>query len=82
MFSCDRCGQCCRNISLSDIYSSLDRGDGVCRYFNEESSLCMIYENRPLECNIDAMYLRYFSEKISLEKYYQLNHLSCQQLKK
>ena len=51
-FPCDRCGLCCRNLSLSSLYSDLDDGHGVCRYFNAKTNKCNIYERRPLKCNI------------------------------
>lgn len=82
MFKCDCCGQCCRHISLSDIYSSLDRGDGICKFFDEDKSLCSIYENRPIECNVDAMFELYFSQKMTKEEYYELNYKACRKLKK
>lgn len=47
MFECDSCGLCCMNIYKSEIYSELDRGDGVCKYLS--GNLCSIYENRPLQ---------------------------------
>ncbi len=81
MFKCDCCGQCCKNITLSPIYIKLNRGDGVCKYFDEKSNLCSIYENRPTECNIDAMYDIYFTDRISREQYYELNYRACKELK-
>lgn len=81
MFHCNCCGECCKNITLSPIYIILNRGDGICKYLNEKNNLCSIYENRPIECNIDKMYDVYFSKKISKEKYYQLNYYSCKKLK-
>ena len=82
MFDCDKCGLCCMNIDKSDIYSDLDRGDGVCKYYNELSHLCNIYDNRPDICNIDKMYEIYFCTTIAKEDYYQMNYNACKQLKK
>lgn len=82
MFNCDFCGQCCRNIILSHIYIRLNRGDGVCKYFDEKNNLCSIYENRPIECNIDAMYDDFFIDKMSKEQYYELSYNSCKELRK
>ena len=31
MFHCTRCGECCRNVNKSHLYTNLDRGDGVCK---------------------------------------------------
>ena len=80
MFICDKCGQCCRNLNNSELYSNLDRGDGVCRYL--AGNLCTIYENRPLICRIDEFYNTYLKNDISLEDYYMLNYEACRRLKK
>lgn len=81
MFKCDCCGECCRHVSLSKVYSSLDRGDGVCKYFDESSSLCTIYDNRPIECNVDAMFELRFWQTMTKEEYYELNYKGCRELK-
>lgn len=63
MFYCDCCGLCCMNLSKSEIYSDLDRGDGICKYFDMDSKLCTIYEERPEKCNVDKMYNNFFRYK-------------------
>lgn len=80
MFKCDRCGCCCRNLDKSKLYSELDRGDGVCKYLEE--NLCSIYEQRPLLCRVDDCYDIYFKEYIDIEEYYRLNMIECEKLKK
>ncbi len=47
---CDKCGICCKNLKLSDVYINLHNGDGICRYLDLETNLCTIYENRPILC--------------------------------
>ena len=79
MFKCDRCGKCCRNLQLSEIYSDLDRGDGVCRYLN--GNLCSIYADRPLKCRIDESYEKYFRDVMPREEYYRKNYEVCKILK-
>lgn len=79
MFQCDACGMCCRNLSKSDIYIELDRGDGVCRYLLRNK--CIIYKNRPIICKVDASYDLFFSQFMSKEKYYRLNKVECKKLK-
>jgi Fe-S-cluster containining protein len=79
MFECDRCGCCCRNIGKSDIYASLDRGDGVCKYLKGND--CSIYDARPLLCRVDKSYERLFSQVMSREEYYRLNKSACIKLK-
>lgn len=81
MFKCDRCGLCCTQLSGSSIYSELDRGDGICIFFDGEVKLCTIYPNRPLLCNVDESYEKYFKWNMSKEEYYQLNYDVCRKLK-
>ena len=80
-FFCDQCGLCCKNISNSALYKDLDRGDGVCKLFNEQTNLCSDYENRPLKCRIDAMYELFYKDQLSLLEYYELNYEGCEKLK-
>ncbi len=82
VFECDCCGLCCRNLLKNPIYSDLDRGDGVCIYFNEITNLCNIYKERPDKCNVDKTYDLLFTKEISREEYYKLNYEACQKLKK
>lgn len=79
MFMCDKCGQCCRNLRYSSIYSDLDRGDGICKYL--KNNLCSIYETRPLKCRIDDSYDIYFKDIMKKEDYYKLNYMVCEKLK-
>lgn len=81
MFKCTKCGVCCENLSLSSLYIKLDRGDEVCIYYDSKNKLCSIYNNRPIICNIDAMYKMYFYNEMSLENYYKLNYEFCNELK-
>ena len=80
MFECDKCGECCRNLGLSDLYSDLNDGSGVCKYL--KGNLCSIYEKRPLKCRIDESYEVFFAEKMTLEEYYEENYKMCELLKK
>lgn len=79
MFKCDCCGCCCRNLDKSDLYSDLDRGDGVCRYLTD--NLCSIYDVRPLLCRIDECYERFFQQEMGIDEYYMLNEKECRRLK-
>lgn len=81
MFKCNKCGLCCTQLSGSSIYSELDRGDGVCKFFDEETRLCTIYQSRPLLCNVEQTYKEYFKDKLSQEEYYRLNYEACERLK-
>lgn len=81
MFVCDKCGLCCRKVSESIIYMELDRGDGICMYFDELSKLCTIYKDRPLLCNVGKAYEQMFQGVITREEYERLNQESCRKLK-
>lgn len=81
MFKCDMCGYCCRAVATNDIYKHLDRGDGVCKYFEDEINKCSIYEKRPTLCSIDKSYDKYFKNTMSKEEYYDLNYKACRKLK-
>ena len=80
MFKCDMCGECCRNIRLSPLYSELDDGTGACRYL--VGNKCSIYSARPLLCRVDESYEAFFSEAMTKEEYYRLNYEACENLKK
>ncbi len=79
MFQCDKCGMCCRNLQLSELYSDLNRGDGICKYL--EGNLCSIYENRPLKCRVDDSYEIYFKSVMTREEYDRMNQEACELLK-
>jgi hypothetical protein len=79
MFNCDKCGECCKHLHLSSLYTELDRGDGVCKYL--VNNLCSIYNNRPIKCRIDESYEVYFRKIYSLEEFYEINRTICNKLK-
>lgn len=79
MFKCDQCGECCRHLKDVSVYADLDRGDGVCKYLND--NLCSIYDTRPLLCRIDECFELFFKEQYSLDEFYRLNTEICNQLK-
>ena len=81
LFDCDRCGACCRNVHLSDLGAELNRGDGVCKNFDEATRLCKIYAERPIFCNVDAYYEKFLSRKMSRSEFHELNKKICHQLK-
>lgn len=79
MFPCLKCGACCRHLQLNQVYAALDRGDGVCRYL--EDDLCSIYEQRPLFCRVDECYDLYFASLMSRDEFYRANSRICQALR-
>ena len=80
-FKCDMCGLCCQNMKIINIKTELDRGDGVCRHYDEESRMCKIYNTRPVICNVDEFYNLFLKTKISKDCYYELNYAACRELK-
>jgi hypothetical protein len=76
-FPCTSCGACCKSLKGVKEYKELDRGDGVCIYFDENNLLCSIYEKRPLKCRVDEMYYLYFKGDMTLEEYYNINVQAC-----
>lgn len=79
MFKCDQCGRCCRNLNKSELYTALDRGDGVCIYL--DGNKCSIYNERPLLCRVDECYDVYFKDAMAKDEYYKLNYEACDKLK-
>lgn len=82
IFQCNRCGLCCMHLDASGMSTKLDRGDGVCIHFDEQTKLCKIYENRPLICSVDRFYEEKMKETMTREVYYELNYKSCCALQK
>ena len=80
-FYCDCCGLCCQNVGKSFLQIDFDRGDGVCKNFDDKTKLCKIYKNRPLICNVDAYYEKFLSQKISRADFYKMNYNVCKKLK-
>lgn len=79
-FFCSKCGACCQQLELfGKAYEWLDKGDGVCRYFDVESKLCTIYETRPLICRVEEGYHAFFADR-SYEEYIKATHLACEKL--
>ena len=79
MFTCDRCGECCRNLDKLPFYAELDNGNGICKFL--AGDLCSIYKIRPLLCRVDESYEVFFKNAISINNYHKLNHESCTILK-
>lgn len=80
-FDCDKCGACCRNIRRANFVHELDRGDGICKNFDEATNLCTIYADRPIFCNVDAWYEKFLAKTMSRRDFYELNKKFCAELK-
>lgn len=81
-FPCNACGECCRRVNLSEQTVFLDRGDGICRHFDEQSRLCTIYETRPLVCRVEDYYVAHLSQVIEWHDFVQANLSICQDFQK
>ena len=76
-FPCDKCGLCCRHVNRGD----LAKKNGVCKYLDEVSNLCRIYEHRPLFCRVDEYYEHFYRDDMSREDFYNLNLEYCKKIK-
>lgn len=79
-FPCTACGKCCRKVGSCSETQFLDRGDSICRFFNEETNLCSIYEDRPLVCRVEDYYKIYLVDKIGWAEFIEVNLIICSQL--
>ncbi len=80
-FHCTQCGECCRHIGNVPALRDYDSGDGICKFLNQENNLCSIYENRPLICNVAAIYDEIFSAIYDEDEFLALNYHVCSLLK-
>ena len=75
------CGACCMNLKrLYGIYDKLDRGDGVCKNFDEESKRCLIYNTRPDICRVEWVYTS-FKHDLCYEEYLKQTVVACSYLR-
>ena len=65
-FPCTGCGLCCQiqgaikklgplsgvSKEQAELAESLDRGDGTCKNYDEETRKCRIYNDRPFLCRV------------------------------
>ncbi len=73
---CSKCnGKCCRHV-----VSMLDRGDGTCKHFNEDTHRCEVYDSRPLICDVDKFYDKFMRGVMSREKWYQMQYEACKKI--
>lgn len=76
-FHCSKCGACCSHLSaFNHIYDELDRGDGVCKFFDDKERLCTIYETRPSLCRVVESY-KLFADNITQDTYIKQTKEAC-----
>ena len=74
-FPCKSCGACCRRVPE---VSGLDRGDGACRYYDDNSRQCTVYDTRPVLCQVDKSFALLAEKgRISANTFYMTQALSC-----
>ncbi len=76
-FPCNRCGACCKSIRLAPETAGFDRGDGVCRHYDEQGGRCGIYATRPAVCNIERLYEERFAAHHAWPVFVALNLEAC-----
>lgn len=76
-FPCIRCGLCCRKINVvveaGIKFPYKYNKDGKCEMLGDDN-LCLVYDSRPLICNIEKMAL---NEKMGKINYYNKNIDGC-----
>lgn len=80
IFPCNNCGACCKSIRLSTQTAWLDRGDGVCRHFDDTQNTCTIYETRPEVCNVRIMYEKHYQSQFNWAEFVVVNQKACEEL--
>jgi len=76
---CSKCNApCCRHVTAD----FLKEKDGTCcKWLDKERNICMIYDDRPLICNVDKWWKERLQGKISLEEWYEIQADSCDELR-
>lgn len=77
MFPCERCGSCCRRVGEAFLARQMAKPSGVCKYLDESSNLCTIYEDRPIFCRVDEFYEQNLSSIMPREDFYLMNKEVC-----
>jgi hypothetical protein len=80
MFPCTGCGLCCQNISNIEELKAFDLGNGVCKYFDNKTNNCLIYENRPDICRVEKMFDMKYHQYFTKKEFYLKNAEVCNQL--
>lgn len=77
-FPCDKCGACCRHVDRAEETQFLDRGDGICKHYNETNFLCTIYHERPDICRVDKQYALNYANLYTWDEFVELNRVACE----
>lgn len=77
-FKCDGCSLCCRSVGHIEELKSVN---GICINLNRETNQCLIYDSRPLVCQVIKGYQHYGVGYSSIEDWIAANEAACQTLK-
>jgi Fe-S-cluster containining protein len=80
MFPCTGCGLCCQNITNIKELKEYDLGNGTCKYFDNISAECKIYNGRPDICRVDKMFELEYSKYVTKHTFYMGNASVCNSL--
>ncbi|QUN06911.1 YkgJ family cysteine cluster protein [Shewanella yunxiaonensis] len=81
-FPCFKCGRCCQLVSTAQETKVLDRGDGACRHYDDETKLCLIYENRPDICRVDKQFSLNYAKEYDWETFVDINIKACEYIQR
>ncbi|WP_323012655.1 YkgJ family cysteine cluster protein [Castellaniella sp.] len=79
-FPCSQCGKCCEHVGSLAATADMDRGDGVCMFYDQTNRLCLIYDHRPDICRVDKQYTMHYQDMMSWEDFVALNARACKKL--
>jgi Fe-S-cluster containining protein len=77
-FPCVRCGLCCQQLNFIPFLSDYNRGDGICCHL--KNNLCSIYNKRPIICNVENAYNKYFKRIMTKNDFIKINLEVCLKL--
>ena len=67
MYPCQKCSACCRLVGRVVLGEKMADADGVCHFLDRTTNLCTQYENRPIFCNVDKFYERYYVDNMTYD---------------
>ena len=65
---------------LSPQTDYLNRGDGTCRHFDDNTKLCSIYQDRPLVCRVEEYYEKHLADLYKWNDFVKINLAICDKL--
>lgn len=77
-YKCENCGACCRNWNPASYDSTICDENGVCKYLDQNTNLCTIYETRPVFCRCDEMFN--LQNEMNYEEYIKVMKICCDAL--